>query len=189
MGTLVYDPFRVEVPAQLGLTFDELLDQKHPTAWKEFERGELEEDEFFARFFRDGRRFEGAQLKARMAESYRWIDGMRELVAALHRRGVPMHVLSNYPPWYRLIEQRLRLSRYMSWRFVSCKTGVRKPDPEAYLGAARSLGVSPAQCLFVDDRLENCEGAEAVGMPALVFESAPRLRDALQRQGVLPAPV
>jgi HAD superfamily hydrolase (TIGR01509 family) len=187
MGTLVYDPFWVEVPDQLGLTFEELLAQKHPTAWKEFERGELTEQELFDRFFLDGRSFDGEQLKQRMADSYRWIDGMHPLVVALHERGVPMHVLSNYPTWYQLIEKRLRLSRYMSWRFVSCRTGVRKPRPEAYLGAARALGVQPASCLFVDDREDNCAGAEAVGMPAIRFESSARLREQLTRRGLLEA--
>ncbi len=42
--------------------------------------------------------------------------------------------------------------------------GVRKPAPEPYLAAARALGVEPAECLFIDDMVVNCEGAEAVGM-------------------------
>ena len=32
MGTLVYDPFRVEMPAFLGLSFEQLRAQKHPHA-------------------------------------------------------------------------------------------------------------------------------------------------------------
>lgn len=44
------------------------------------------------------------------------------------------------------------------------QVGVRKPDPEPYLAAARALGMDPADCLFIDDMIVNCEGAEAVGM-------------------------
>ena len=51
--------------------------------------------------------------------------------AELRDAGVAMHTLSNYAPWYRQIEQRLGLSRYLPWTFVSCETGSRKPEPQA----------------------------------------------------------
>ena len=70
MSTLVYDPFRVEMPAFLGLTFEELLDQKHPHAWAEFEAGEIDEESFYLKFFRDGRALDGPGLKAAMARHY-----------------------------------------------------------------------------------------------------------------------
>lgn len=42
--------------------------------------------------------------------------------------------------------------------------GVRKPEPEPYLAAAAALGLQPRECLFIDDMVVNCKGAEAVGM-------------------------
>jgi HAD superfamily hydrolase (TIGR01509 family) len=84
-----------------------------------------------------------------------------------------------------MIEERTGLARYVPWSFVSCKTGVRKPDPEAYLGAARLLGVAPAECLFIDDRAVNCKSAEAVGMPSVLFSDAASLRRELACRGVL----
>ena len=42
--------------------------------------------------------------------------------------------------------------------------GVRKPAPEPYLAAAEALGLEPRECLFIDDMVVNCEGAEAIGM-------------------------
>ena len=38
MDTLVYEPFHHEMPAFFGLSFDELMAAKHPTAWVEFEQ-------------------------------------------------------------------------------------------------------------------------------------------------------
>jgi FMN phosphatase YigB (HAD superfamily) len=49
---------------------------------------------------------------------------------------------------------------------------MHKPQPEIYRLAADRLGVEPAQCIFVDDLRENCEGAEAVGMTALLHRDA-----------------
>ena len=138
MDTLVVDPFRVHIPAFFGLTLAELLAQKHPTAWVEFEKGQLDEAAYAARMFADGRFVDHEALARHVRAAYAFIDGVEELLSELHAAGVEMHALSNYPVWYRMLEERLDLSRYLSWRFVSCNTGLRKPHPEAYLSAARS---------------------------------------------------
>lgn len=185
MGTLVYEPFHVEVPAFFGMSLEELLEAKHATAWAEFETGDIDEATLFAIFFKDGHEFDHDKLKSCMTDSYRWLDGMKELLADLREAGFSIHALSNYPEWYRLIEERLGLSRYLEWSFVSCHTGVRKPDPEAYLGAARALGVEPGDCIFVDDREGNCRSARRVGMDAVLFRTAKSLRAELAERGLL----
>jgi HAD superfamily hydrolase (TIGR01509 family) len=185
MDTLVRDPFR-DLPAFFGLAKEALWAAKHPTAWVDFELGRIDEATYFARFFADGRPIDGEGLKRFMAERYRWLDGVPALLGDLRAAGVELHALTNYPPWYRLIEERLGLGAHVSWTFVSCERGVRKPDAESYLGAARHLGRAPGECLFVDDRAANCAAAEAVGMPAITFRGAAELRAALISRGVLP---
>jgi HAD superfamily hydrolase (TIGR01509 family) len=185
MGTLVYDPFFAIVPAYFGMTLDTLLREKHPTAWIEFELGRVDEATFLPQFFRDQRAYDHAGLKEAMRKGYAWLDGIEPLLAELRTAGVPMHALSNYATWYRMIEQRLGLGRYVAWSFVSCETGFRKPDPQAYLHAATVLGVDVAQCLFVDDRESNCAGARAVGMGAIRFEGVDALRRSLVERGIM----
>lgn len=185
MGTLVHDPFFDAIPSFFGLSLSELLEQKHPTAWASFEKGELNATEYCERMFADQRRVDAEGLKRSIRSAYRWLEGMESLLVDLADAHVEMHALSNYPAWYALIEDQLGVSRYVAWTFVSCKTGVRKPDAQAYLGAAQALGRRPADCLFIDDRLDNCVAAERVGMPAIVFESASSLRRELELRGVL----
>lgn len=185
MGTLVHDPFFVEVPRFFGMTLDALVSSKHPTAWRAFELGEIDEVELGSRFFADGRAFDTEALKRTMRDAYRLLPGIESLLARLSAAGVPMHALSNYPPWYRLVEEAVGLSRFLTWTFVSCETGVRKPDPRAYLEAAHHLGVPPSACTFVDDVPANCEGAAATGMNAIHFTDAQGLEAALARSGFL----
>jgi HAD superfamily hydrolase (TIGR01509 family) len=45
-----------------------------------------------------------------------------------------------------------------------------KPEPQVYYLAAQSLGVEPQEALFIDDFVENVEGARRVGMQALHFQ-------------------
>jgi len=185
MGTIVREPFLEDVPRFFGMTLAELMPLLSRETWFEFERGEIDEAAFARRFFLDGRPFDCEGLKAVLSHGFQYLPGMRELLEELHATSVEMHVLSNYPVWYRLVEEELRLSRYVSWTFVSCKTGVRKPDAEAYTGAARALGVAPKDCLFVDDRSINCTAAVNQGMTAVHFATAVELRRALENRGVL----
>lgn len=49
--------------------------------------------------------------------------------------------------------------------------GFVKPQPEVYEIAATRLGVLPSECVFIDDIIEFCDGARAVGMQAIQFQN------------------
>ncbi|MGZ3416977.1 MAG: HAD-IA family hydrolase [Polyangiales bacterium] len=185
MGTLVRDPFFEEMPAFFGLSLKELLALKHPRAWVDFEHGHIDEATCMQRFFLDERAFDVEAFKRHVQGGYSFLPGIEPLLVELQARGVEMHTLSNYPPWFQLIEERLALSRYVPWTFVSCKSGLRKPDRAAYVHAAETLEKQPAECVFVDDRLVNVEPARAVGMHGLVFTDAETLRRDLASIGLL----
>jgi epoxide hydrolase-like predicted phosphatase len=184
MDTLVHDPFR-DIPGFFGLSFEGLFEVVHPTAWVEFEKGLITQDEFLTNFFADGRVYDHVGMLDLMVSGYRWVDGMPELLAQLKDAGISMHTLSNYPVWWQTIETKLEVSEFVSWSFVSCEHGVRKPDPQAYLIAAKAAGVAPTSCVFVDDRGSNCRAAAEVGMTSVKFESASQLLAELRAIGVL----
>jgi HAD superfamily hydrolase (TIGR01509 family) len=185
MDTLVYDPFNREIPEFFGLSPAALLAENDTAAWVEFELGWIDEAEYFRRYFRTGRTFDAQAFRAVVHDAYRWVEGAEGLLAELRRLNIELHALSNYPHWYQAIEARLGLSRYLQWTFVSCDTGIRKPAAEAFVGAARTLDRSVESLLLVDDRVENCEAARAVGMPAIHFQGIAALRHELQRLGYL----
>ncbi len=185
MGTLVYDPFFAEMPEFFGMTFDAMLEQKHPHAWVDFELGQSSEQAFLESFFDDGRDFDRTGFVDQVRSSYRWLPGLEELLVELHEARTPMHAFSNYPIWYRLIEERLSPSRYLDWTFVSCITGLRKPDPAAYAHALSELRVSPERCVFIDDRRSNCEAARQCGIRSIQFEGIDLLRASLREVGAL----
>jgi HAD superfamily hydrolase (TIGR01509 family) len=185
MDTLVHDPFYLEMPAFFGLSFEDWLRAKNPSVWVPFERGEMQEAELLRALFADSRAYDHAGFLNMLHESYRFLDGIEPLLAEMTSRGVAMHTFSNYPCWYALIESKVRLSRYVKWTFVSCNTGMRKPDLAAYRHALETLGVTPDRVLFVDDRSINVQAAEATGMRGHVFRDAAVLRAALSDLGVL----
>jgi len=185
MGTLVTEPFVEAVPRHFGVSLEQLIQQKDPQAWIRFERGEIDEDEYCATFFRDRRPVDKRALKDAMSAAYDFLPGVEALLQSLHANGVPMYALSNYSPWYALIEHELRLSRWLAWDFVSCHTGFRKPEPEAYASVLEALGVPAERCIFVDDRVKNVEGARRMGMQAILRPDDPEALGAeLLRSGI-----
>jgi putative hydrolase of the HAD superfamily len=55
---------------------------------------------------------------------------------------------------------------------ISGEEGMHKPNADIYLLGCERVGLPPEECVFVDDLRENCEGAEAVGMTAVLHRGA-----------------
>ncbi len=70
--------------------------------------------------------------------------------------------------------------------FSSCYLGLSKPGPAIYRLALDLAGVQPTQALMIDDRLQNVETAQSVGMQAIHFQDAGQLMADLERLGVTP---
>ncbi|KAE8009871.1 hypothetical protein FH972_006280 [Carpinus fangiana] len=184
MDTIVRDPFYHDVPAFFGMSLKELIECKHPTAWSEFEKGMIDEVELARIFFKDGRSFDLEGLKNCMRRGYSYIEGVEELLLALKQNNYEIHAFSNYPIWYKMIEEKLQISRYLSWTFCSCIIGKRKPDPDFYLEVLSHLKVDPANCIFIDDRLKNVEAAMELGIVGLHFKNTDLLLQDLSSTGI-----
>jgi len=61
---------------------------------------------------------------------------------------------------------------------ISAEAGVTKPEAKIFHMALDQLGVSPNEAVFLDDFIENVEGARSVGMSAIHFK---RPEEAIQQ--------
>jgi putative hydrolase of the HAD superfamily len=102
-----------------------------------------------------------------MRPDERMVATVKELRAAGLRTGL----ISN--SWSTAHYDRKMLEELFDTAVISAEVHMHKPQPEIYLLAAKRLEVDPAECIFVDDLKENCDGAEAVGMTAVRHRSAP----------------
>ena len=162
MSTLVYDPFYKDLPEAFDTDLRTLLAGRDRMAWVDFECGHINEAEFFQRFW--GNEADGLRMKHCFMKNYAWLEGIPELLRAVREKGHRIATASNYPEWYELIDAKLGLSLLVDQHFVSHQLGVRKPKPKFYLRLLSALNVHPADCVFVDDRLDNVQAAEALGM-------------------------
>ncbi|KAI3918958.1 hypothetical protein MKW98_017406 [Papaver atlanticum] len=185
MDTLVRDPFYHDIPAFFSMTFQELIDCKHPTAWVDFEKGLINEVELAKVFFKDGRSFDLDGLKNCMKSGFSYLDGVEALLSNLKQNSYEIHAFTNYPVWYNMIEDKLKLSNYLSWTFCSCAIGKRKPEADSYLEVLRQLEVEqPDNCIFIDDRMVNVEAAKNAGIIGIQFKGAVALQEELSQLGV-----
>lgn len=94
---------------------------------------------------------------------------MLEAVGRARDAGVPTGLISN--SWV-MDHYTDEIRSLFDEVVISAEVGLHKPQPEIYLLAAERLGVGPEDCVFVDDLRENCTGAEAVGMTAVLHRDA-----------------
>ena len=64
---------------------------------------------------------------------------------------------------------------------ISGEVGVRKPTPEIYERGARSIGLAPTQCVFVDDLTFNLDPARELGMATVHHVETRQTLDMLER--------
>jgi len=90
--------------------------------------------------------------------------------AHLRSSGIRTAILSNLP---RVLGEALRATPGFLDPFdhvtFSYELKIVKPEAAIYHDAIRGLGVPPAKALFLDDKLENVEGARAVGLHAEIY--------------------
>ena len=146
MNTICYDPFYEEVPSFFGMSLSDLYKAKDTSAWNLFELGKISEQEMLKNFFLDRRDFDHDRFVDNIKSRYAFLPGMEKLLDTLATQGYPMHAMSNYPVWWKEVESRLGLGRFLRWSFVSCETGVRKPDPAAYRHLLETLKVPAERC-------------------------------------------
>lgn len=63
---------------------------------------------------------------------------------------------------------------------LSYKVGVTKPDKRIYLAAAERLGVGMEECLLIDDRQINVDGAREAGMRSMQYKDFESFRQQLE---------
>ncbi|HMJ93290.1 MAG TPA: HAD family phosphatase [Allosphingosinicella sp.] len=115
------------------------------------------------------------------------VPGVHEIVAELDARSVPLFAITNFSADFWLPFHAKEEAFFGRFRdiVVSGQEKLLKPDPALYFRALDRFGLRPSEALFVDDRLINVEGAEAVGMRAHLFTGAEDLRSRLEGEGLL----
>jgi putative hydrolase of the HAD superfamily len=133
-------------------------------------------------FARLGRRVHETELAAALDGYARAVDGWgqlepgaRETLLLLRERGYPLGLLSNTwwaAGWHNADLAAHGLSGLLDELVYTSDLPHSKPHPSVFLDVAARLGVEPAACVMIGDRLiDDVTGALGVGMRAIWKEN------------------
>ena len=155
--------------------------------WNEYDRGALTEEELLQRFIAND-----PELEPQIRETLSDLDGLLRLydyavdwVKELKAKGYGVYYLSNYSwPALRDCSKELEFLPYMDGGILSFMEKVIKPDAAIYHLLLNRYGLKAEECVFLDDSPKNIDGAHAVGMHGIVFESKEQAIEELRKLGV-----
>ena len=185
LTTNVWDSFRAFCEAE-GIDRNEVKKafRENPEALgllRRLEAGELNEETFAPLFgpiigVREDR-YEGLvdRLFSGMQPEQAMIDALPRARAA----GVKTGLISN--SWGRGRYDREAFPEMFDGVVISGEVGLHKPEPEIFHLGAKQIGLTPEECVFVDDLKENCDGAAAVGMTPILHRGAETTLPELER--------
>jgi putative hydrolase of the HAD superfamily len=162
-------------------------------AWSRWERSEISSEQFLRDFEAEGLE-RGITVSARgvMDAAFGGQSTRDEVVAVVrHLKGkVRLGAITN-----NVVrdgeEARSRvfdLEELFEVVVESSKVGLRKPDPRIYQLACDHLGVTPPECVFLDDIGANLKGARALGMTTIKVNPDLGLIDELEAALGIPLP-
>ena len=123
----------------------------------------------------------------------RWIEmiggeipGMREMVAELKAKGYKLYGLTNWSAeTFCLVRNEFPVFGLLDGMLVSGEEHLLKPSPEIFQRLVDRFGLTPSECLFIDDNAANVEGSIAFGIPAVRFFGVDSLREDLRERGII----
>jgi putative hydrolase of the HAD superfamily len=141
------------------------------------ETGEVADEDFERRFAALLGVSDHEGLIARMFADLLPEEAMVAAVRRAHEAGIRTGLITN--SWGLGIYERAPTDLFDA-AVISGEVGMHKPQAEIYMLACDRLGVEPGEAVFVDDLRENCEGAEAVGMSAILHRDPTKTIETLE---------
>jgi epoxide hydrolase-like predicted phosphatase len=146
---------------------------------RKLEKGEVTEEEFAERFGPIVGVEDTDGLVDRLFAGMQPDEAMIEAVRKARSGGVRTGLISN--SWGHGRYDRSTFPELFDGVVISGEVGLHKPEPEIFELGAEKVGLEPGDCVFVDDLRENCAGAEAVGMTAVLHRGADTTLPELER--------
>ena len=155
--------------------------------WDEFDRGVLEIEDIIQKFVKNDSTVE-KEIRI-ICENVHDMLGRRDYaipwIQDLKKKGYGVYYLSNFSRKAEVeCAHTLDFLPYMDGGILSYQEKVIKPEPEIYQILIDRYHLIPEQCVFMDDKPENCEGARKAGMHTIVFTTKEEAEKELGKLGV-----
>lgn len=113
----------------------------------------------------------GAHYSELLRSRARVIDGVEEVLAALHGRIAMGIVTSTHRAHFDIIHEKSGLLKYFDFVLASGDYSESKPHPAPYLKALERTGAAPDACLVIEDSERGLASATAAGLRCVMVPS------------------
>lgn len=110
--------------------------------------------------------------------------GMDAVIETLYRRGFGLYLLSNVGERFFSYQHLIPYVDLFDGLLTSGEEKLLKPDPALYHRLCEKFGLNAGECLFIDDRQRNIDGALAAGMQGYLFADGDAKRLAAYLDGL-----
>lgn len=111
------------------------------------------------------------------------VPGMKELMRTLKAKGYRLLGLSNWSEKVNdVIGKFPDIFSLLDGSLVSYQVHQLKPGKAIYETFCKKFSTRPEECVFIDDKPANIEGAQSIGMKGIVFKDTAQLRHELHPQ-------
>lgn len=94
----------------------------------------------------------------------------RTWICAMREHGYRVYILSNYGRWtYGQTQEALSFLDDVDGALFSYEVKQIKPEPEIYQSLLKRYDLKAEECIFLDDRQENIDGAKSQGINGIRF--------------------
>lgn len=112
------------------------------------------------------------------------VPGMKEWIQELKAQGYGVYGLSNWShETFPMVKDQYEAFGMMDGIVMSGQELIAKPDLRIYQILLERYGLKAEECVFIDDRKENIEAGEKVGIRGIVFENCEQARKCLTEIG------
>jgi HAD superfamily hydrolase (TIGR01509 family) len=114
------------------------------------------------------------------------IDGVRDVLPALLARGYRLALASSSrPEVIAATLEAIGVRRLFEVVVSAAEVARGKPSPDVFLEAAKRLGVSPSECVVVEDSHNGVRAARAAGMRCVAIPCGPTLQQDFAQASVV----
>lgn len=107
------------------------------------------------------------------------VPGMKEWICELKNAGYKVYGLSNWShETFPMVKDKYEAFSMMDGIVMSGEELIAKPDLRIYKILLERYGLKAEECVFIDDRKENIEAGEQIGIRGILFEDCEQAKQA-----------
>lgn len=182
LGNVIFE-WSSKPTGEVGATLKSMMKSD---VYAQYETGQIETEKDFCEILGQQLEIDGTHIRttfqnarASLQPNHQLVDFIRELKRTT---GIAVYAMSNIPRSdidYLQREHPATMDIF-DQMFASGLAGVRKPNPDFFKIVIEKSKLVPGRMIFVDDKTENVDAAQRVGLYGVRFEGTDALCDRLR---------